>query len=278
MEVREQIAWASARMTLLPSLAHSRREKGGRGMNSGAVENLMRIGFSEYEARAYVALLRLHPVKSEILAQVSGIPHSLGSCIAEQLVQRGAAMRLPADASLTYAPTPADELLDRLQQEHAELIASIRAALKSCTSALDPDPVWNIEGEANILARAETMIHRATKRIYVGALPATIEAMRAAFESATERGVQVVVYTTRHLDLLGARVIVTPCPKAELERMNRVGLILVKDGQEALIGEWLAPRRAQASWTQAPTLVSIAEQHLVRGGRRRFVVREEAVP
>ena len=246
-------------------------------MNSGAVERLVRIGFSEYEAQAYVTLLRLHLVTGEMLAQGSGIPRSLGSCIAEQLVQRGAAIRLPTDGILKYAPIPADELLDRLQQEHADLIVSIRTELQSYTSALDPDPVWNIEGEANILARAEDMIHRATKRIYVGALPATVEAMRSALESATERKVQVVVYTTGRLELLGARVIVTPCPEAESEQRSGVGLILVRDGQEALVGEWLAPRRAQASWTRAPTLVSITEQHLVRGGRRRFVVRVETV-
>jgi hypothetical protein len=62
-----------------------------------------------------------------------------------------------------------------------------------------------------------------------------------------------------------------------LKKYNLVNQIVVaRDGQEALIGEWLSPQRAQASWTQGPTLVSIAEQHLVRGGRRRFSVFQEA--
>jgi len=245
-------------------------------VNGGLVEKLIRIGFSEREARAYMALLKSSPMTSDMLAQLSGIPCSLGSQIAEQLVEHGAAITLPTGPGLKYAPIPADELLDRIQQEHADLITSIRKDLRSYASALDPDPVWTIEGEANILARAAAMIGQATKRIYMGALPATLEAVRPALEPAIERAVQVVIYTTSHIDLPGARVIVTPCPDAGLQHLNGAGMILVRDGQEALIGEWLAPSRAQASWTRGPTLVSIVEQHLVRGGRRRFVIFQEA--
>lgn len=279
IEAKEQEAHRQAQERPAESQAGregGRAEKDETPVNGGPVEKLVRIGFSEIEARAYVALLQASPMTSDMLAQVSGIPNSLANGIAEQLVEHGAAITLATDPTLRYAPIPVDELLDRLQQEHADLIASVRKDLRSYGSRLDPVAVWNIEGEANILARAGTMIRRASRRIYLGALPATLEAMRPALELALERGVQVVVYTTSQIDLTGARVIVTPCPDARLEQMSAVGLILIRDGQEALIGEWLSPQRAQASWTQGPTLVSIAEQHLVRGGRRRFSVFQEA--
>lgn len=278
MELEERSAQGQAeerQMVSLTTRERSQVEKDGTPVSSGCVEKLVRIGFSEYEARAYVALIKSSPMTGDMLAQVSRIPRALGSRIAEQLVERGAAITLPIDSALKYAPIPADELLDRLQQEHADLLVSIRKDLYAYTSPLDLDPVWNIEGETNLLARAEVMIRQATKRVYVGALPVTIEAMRPALESAAGREIQVVVYTTGHINLPGARVIVTPCPEAALEQMSKTGLILVRDGQEALIGEWSAPRRAQAAWTHAPTLVSIAEQHLLRGGRRRFAVAEE---
>jgi sugar-specific transcriptional regulator TrmB len=245
-------------------------------MQGGLIEKLIRIGFSEYEARAYIALLKDNPVTGDMLAQLCGIPCSLGSRIAEQLVERGAAVTLPTERALTYAPIPADELLDRLQQEYADIIATIKEDLRSYASPLDPNPVWNIAGESNILARAATMIHHATKRIVLAALPAALDVLRPALQSAIDREVQVVVYATGHVDLPGGRVIVSSYPEAQLECMSGVGLILIIDGQEALIGEWLAPQRAQASWTRGPTLVSIAEQHLVRGGRRRFPVSAEA--
>ncbi len=247
-------------------------------MNRDPVEKLVRIGLSEYEARAYVALLERNPMTSDQLAENSGVPRSLGRGVAEQLVERGAAVTLHAAGIRKYAPVAAEELLDRLHQEQGELITAVKEDLRPCTSASDLHPVWNVEGEANILARAIGMIRAARVRVLLAALPATVTALRPALEDAIGRDVQVVVYTTSHITLPGGRVIVTPVPADELDRLNRLGLILIRDGQEALIGEWLEVGRTQASWTRSLTLVSIAEQHLVRGGRRRFLLLEGADP
>jgi sugar-specific transcriptional regulator TrmB len=219
-----------------------------------------------------VALLKENPVPSDLLAQASGLPRSSGKRIAEQLVERGAAITLSRGTVVEYAPVPPNELLDRLQQEHSAAIASLKEDLQSYAAPLDLNPVWNVEGEANILARAKTMIGEATERIALAALPAGLEVMRPSLDLAIGRGVQIVIYTTSHFDLPGGRVIVTSYAASQLERMSGMGLILIKDGEEALIGEWFAQQRAQASWTRRPTLVAIAEQHLVRGGRQRFPV------
>ena len=251
-------------------LEGSGAEKDGTAVNGGPVEKLVRIGFSEAEARAYLAVLQGSPMTSDLWAQAAGVPQLLGGRIAGQLVEHGAAVALPTAAALKYAPIPADELLDRLQREYVDLIAAAKKDLRSYGSPVSPNAVWTLDGEANILAQAETLIGQARRRIFVGALPATLECLRPALGLALDRGVQVVVYTTHHIELVGARVIVTPCPEPDLQEIGGDGLILVRDGQEALIGEWLATQRAQASWTRCPTLVSITEQHLVRGGRRRF--------
>jgi hypothetical protein len=81
-----------------------------------------------------------------------------------------------------------------------------------------------------------------------------------------------VVYTTGQLDLPGGRVVVTPVAEGISSDKRILGLILVRDAQEVLISESLDTVQAQASWTQNPALVSIAEHHLVHGGRRRFLI------
>jgi hypothetical protein len=71
-----------------------------------------------------------------------------------------------------------------------------------------------------------------------------------------------MIYTTGDLDLPGARVIVAPLSEEALTQVGGLGLILVIDGQEVLVGEWLTATQAQASWTSSPLLVFIAEHHL----------------
>lgn len=231
-------------------------------MNDDPVDKLVRIGFSEYEAKAYVALLRESPVTGYQLSKLSGVPRSMIYEVLGKLTARGAALALRQGESVKYAPVPAAEFLDQVQREQEELILGLKDELASFTSAPDLDYVWNIEGHDNILAKAQEMILQARHRIYLAILPVTFESLKPVLEKALQRGVQVVIYTAGDIDLPGAQVVVALLSEEALSQAGGLGLILVIDGEEVLIGEWLSATRARASWTSSPLLVFIAEHHL----------------
>jgi sugar-specific transcriptional regulator TrmB len=226
------------------------------------VDKLVRIGFSEYEAKAYVALLRENPVTGYQLAKLSGVPRSMIYEVLGKLTARGAAMTLRKEGSTQYAPIPADEFLDQLRREHEQLVTSLKDDLTILDATSDLEYVWSIEGHENVMAKAEEMIDQAEDRIYLSLLPATFSALRSAVEKAIARGVRVVVYSTEDLDLPGGRVIATPVPEEANERVEGLWLVLVVDGQEVLIGELLNENQARASWTGSPLFVFVAEHHL----------------
>jgi sugar-specific transcriptional regulator TrmB len=236
------------------------------------IEKLVKIGLSEYAARAYLALLRKNPVTGQEMARLSGIPCSMITRVTDALTARGAVLELPTGDTTKYAPVPAEEFLSQLHREHTELMAALKEELGSLAALPDLDRVWNITGRANIVARARSIISQARSRIYLATWTATFPTLRPALEDAIGRDVQVVVYTTGQLDLPGGRVVVTPVSEGVSNEKRVLGLILVRDAQEVLISEWLGACQAQASWTQNPALVSIIEHHLVHGGRRRFLI------
>jgi hypothetical protein len=163
------------------------------------------------------------------------------------------------------------EFLDRLHREHGELTAFLRNNLATISSCPDLEYLWTIEGQDNIMDRATKMISQAQSRIYLALLPAAFPALRSALGEAIGQGVRVVVYTTNCLQLPGGRVVVTPMSQKALSQMGRLSLILIVDGQEALIVEWLTATQARACWTRSPLFVSVFENHLLKGGRRRFL-------
>jgi sugar-specific transcriptional regulator TrmB len=231
-------------------------------MSEDPIRGLVKIGFSEYEAKAYVALLRKTPVTGYELSKLSGVPRSMIYEVVGKLTARGAAMTLRTGSAVKYAPVAPGEFLEHLQREHQDLITSLKDDLLTLSSAPNLDYVWNLEGQENIMGKAREMIGQAEQRIYIALLPATLPALLGALEGAVHQGVQVVVYTTGDLDLPGAQVIVAPLSEEALTQVGGLGLILVVDGREVLIGEWLTATQARASWTSSPLLVFIAEHHL----------------
>jgi len=231
-------------------------------LKNDPINRLVKLGFSEYESKAYLALLRESPVTGYQLSKTSGVPRSMIYEVLGKLTARGAAMTLRRGSSTQYAPVPAEEFLDQLLQEQEELIVSLKDSLAHLASAPDLEYVWNIEGHENILAKAEEMIDQAKTRIYLALLPTTFPDLRPALEEAIGRGVRVVIYTTGGLDLPGGQVVAAPMSEEALSQAGGLGLILVIDGEEVLIGEWLTATQARASWTSSPLLVFIAEHHL----------------
>jgi sugar-specific transcriptional regulator TrmB len=228
----------------------------------GPIDKLVQIGFSEYEAKAYVALLRESPVTGYQLAKTSGVPRSMIYEVLGKLTARGAAMTLRKEGSTQYAPVPAGEFLAQLQHEQDALIGSLEEELAGLDAVSDLDYVWNIEGHENVMAKARDMIGQACERIYLSLLPATFPALQEALQRAIGRGVQVVLYSTGELDLPGGRVIANPVPGEVHERVEGLWLVLVADAKEVLVGELLTENRARASWTGSPLFVFIAEHHL----------------
>ena len=255
-------------------------------MVSSIVDKLVAIGFSEYEAKAYIALLRDSPATGYQISKSCGVPRSMIYEVMDKLIARGAAMTLRSGRSTKYAPVPAVGFFDQLRDEHEQLISSLKGDLGHFASVPDLDYVWNLEGHDSIMARAREMIDQAEDRAYLALLPATFGELRPALVNASSRGVRVVVYTTSGLDLPGGRVVVLPTPEQALGNSGGLGLVLVIDGRELLIGEWLTATQARASWSSSRLLVFVAEHHLrtdlylpqlltLLGARAMGVIREE---
>jgi sugar-specific transcriptional regulator TrmB len=234
----------------------------GVPVEGGSIDKLVQIGFSEYEAKAYVALLRDSPVTGYQLAKLSGVPRSMIYEVLGKLTARGAAMVLRKEGSTQYAPVPACEFLAQLQREQDALIGALEEELAGLDAVSDLEYVWNIEGHESVMSKAREMIDQAHERIYLSLLPATFPALEEALQRAIGRGVRAVVYSTDELALPGGRVVANPMPDEVQERVGGLWMVLVVDAAQVLVGELLDENRARASWTGSPLFVFIAEHHL----------------
>src|SRR2546421_316179 len=99
-------------------LAHVFTNRGRMNNHAGGAmtdvtELLQQLGFSEYEARAYLALLQRNPLNGYELAKVSGLPRANIYAVLQKLEERGAAVRLDLPNSTRYAPIAPSELIQR---------------------------------------------------------------------------------------------------------------------------------------------------------------------
>jgi sugar-specific transcriptional regulator TrmB len=227
-----------------------------------AFERLQNLGFSEYETKAYVALLQTNPATGYQVSKESGVPRSMIYEVLNKLIARGAVLSSLAERTTLYAPVAPDELLDRLRHEFEEQLDAARHALSAISAPPRMDYVWNIEGGDNILAKAREMIDSAEAQVHIGLLPETLPSLRAHLERTARRGVEVIVNTTAPIGIDGARVVVTPLVLDDVGQLGTQGLMLTADSAQALVSQRLDTLDAKAAWTANPLLAFVVEQHM----------------
>ena len=224
---------------------------------SSLIERWMDVGFTEYEAKAYTALLRLGPATGYQVAKGSGIPRSMVYEILNKLVARGAVATQSFVEMVRYAPVPPDRILDRMRRELEDNLAALTRDLKGiATGSAAPGSTWNLVGRKNILDYARQMIERAQSEVVlVVGDDDELDQLLPRLQEARARGVALVVISPVPYDAGDVPIVVYPHGQS-LRQATGHGLALIADGSASLIGE--VDRSESAAWTSNGYAVALA--------------------
>lgn len=221
--------------------------------------SLAAIGFTEYEAKVYTALLREHPATGYQLGKQAGIPRSMVYEALGRLNARGAVLKTDAQGTALYRPLPPDVLLSRHEQEQARLVRELRDGLSALYAARDEDRLWSIAGRASVLGYADRMIRQAGAEVMLVISDADLADLRDAIADACARGLNVSTLLTGTAELDLGQVARHPPLESELQGLTHT-LVVVADHQEALIAS--AEGEMVATITNNANLVLIARQFI----------------
>jgi sugar-specific transcriptional regulator TrmB len=215
---------------------------------STMVECLGEIGFTEYEAKAYVALVRLGPASGYQIAKESGVPRSTIYEILAKLVVRGAALTQSFAEQVRYAPVPPEQFLGRIRYELEGNLDTLAHGLKGMAeSAAPPGNTWNLAGRKNLFSYARQMIEGAKKEIalLVGD-DDELDQLLPQLQQAQARGIALLVICPTPYNAEDVPLVVHP-QGLRLRQTLGHGFTLIVDGREALTGE--VDRSQSAVWT-----------------------------
>lgn len=225
---------------------------------------LQQLGFSEYEARTYVALLRQSPQNGYELARSSGLPRANVYSVLEKLEERGAVVRLETANSVRYVPVSPNELLQRLETRFKESLRETQESLKDVAQATAYEEVWSVHGYSAMLEHARALIESAGTSLLIAVEPPESQALKDSLDRAAARGLKIVTLCleaclTECGNCRGAifRYHVEPLLESRW-------LVLLADDQEMLAGEIGPGEQTLAVRTRQRLLASLAGGYIRR--------------
>ncbi len=221
------------------------------------LQDLLAIGFTEYEARVYIALLRENPATGYQLSKQAGVPRSMVYEALGRLELRGAVLKTADQRATLYRPVPPDVLVDRYEQEHRDRLQSLRTGLLTLFVSPHEDHVWSIRGRSSVMSYAAQMLEESSREVLLVLTDEALDTLRLSIAAAAGRGVAVGAVLTGDGTLEVGQSVRHPPLESELQNVTRLLVVLTDDGQ-VLIAD--LDTEATATITNNPNLVMIAHQ------------------
>lgn len=229
------------------------------GLTLGNLEAaLVELGFTKYEALAYMTLVQMSPMSGYELAKVSGVPQAKVYEVLSRLVAKGAAVQIAQEPAL-YVPTDPLELTNRLQEGYTDLCTTLRDGLSRLKEKGGIEYVWNILDYDSMMAKAKELCQQSEKSLAILCWDDEFGQISSEVHRARERGVKVLIVghqIKEHANCLMVCHEVLPHVLAERGRQ----LVMVSDAKLMLLGS-LSPHVAGV-WSKNPGLISLAREFI----------------
>jgi Cd2+/Zn2+-exporting ATPase len=221
--------------------------------------DLVALGFTEYEAKIYLALLKESPANGYQLSKRTGVPRSMVYEALGRLHTRGAVLSSGDERTTIYRPLPPEQLLDKYNRQYQNLINNLHEELKGLYTAHEEDVLWSISGEEAIYSYASQMIQRGQTEIYLVMGDDPLERLRETLHPVCRADLSVGALLTGSGDLDCEQVSHHPPAESEVQGLENM-LVVVVDGRECLIAD--LGQDMSATVTTNKNLVLISRQFI----------------
>ena len=159
------------------------------------VERMVRLGFSLYEAKAYVGLVINGAQTGYGLSNLTGVPQPKVYETLRRLVERGVVIQT-TEKPATYVGVLAEQLFNALDTDFKQRLDHARNDFERLLPESEADQqelLWRMNSFERVTAKACDAIANATKTVYLSGGASALEQLRDAIDGAAKRGVVFVV-------------------------------------------------------------------------------------
>src|SRR6266702_6961956 len=136
-------------------------------MDEAVVSRLQLLGFSLYEARVYVGLLRHGPQNGNGVAKSAGLPSSKVYATLERLVSKGIVHSVRHGTATQYVCVPPSELMHRLRADFEEPLDYLETTLPTLVTFEPAPEVLTVSGVDAIRENSRFIVGGAREELYI---------------------------------------------------------------------------------------------------------------
>lgn len=223
---------------------------------------LIKLGFTNYEARTYLGLLRNNPATGYEVSQQTDVPRSVIYSILRKLETMGVVISIH-DKPRRYIPLSPKQLLSLLESDFSKRISSLKEDLIDFNSKPESEGFWNIRGYESLMELCSSLINEAGESVYLSGWKREIDQLKPALLAAKKRNVDIVIFSFTEVDEDFGETFAYGISEDKLAKFWDHKLILAVDSKNLVMGSANINGDQQAIWTQNRAVITIAINYII---------------
>jgi len=226
------------------------------------LNKLLKLGFTSYEARTYLGLLRNNPATGYEISQQVNVPRSVIYTILRKLESMGVVISIH-EKPRRYIPLSPKQLLSLLESDFSKRITSVKDDLIGFNNKPETEGFWNIRGYESLMELCSSLIKETNETIYISAWKREIEQLKKPLFAAKKRGVEIVAFSFTEIDQELGEVFAYGVDEEKLAKFWDRKIIMVTDSKDLVMGSSNMDDEQQIIWTQNRAVLTIAVNYII---------------
>ncbi|MBN1498979.1 MAG: TrmB family transcriptional regulator, partial [Spirochaetes bacterium] len=224
------------------------------------INKMKEIGFSEYECKAYLALLEENPVTAYELAKKSGIPTSKIYETISKLIEKDAVFELIESGKKRYLPADSNELISVFSGKINKTLNDLKNDLNGISTRQNVSYIFTINSYETLIKRAISLIQSAEKTLLISGWKNDLENLK---EEISKKSIQTaIVIFGEDINLPDMMTYSHPVGHTLFSEKGGRQFVICSDSQEAISGTIYEKGITEAAWSKNEGFVSLAEDFI----------------
>lgn len=226
-------------------------------------EQIKTLGFSEYEAKAYIYLLKIQPATAYELSQESGIPSSKIYEIIARLVEKNVFMlAIEKGRKKKYSALPPKEFIDSRRSFFDKTLNNLESTLPSINKAFHVSCIWNFTEYAFLLDKAERMINEAKNTILLSVWDKELGFLERNLVEAESKNIKIATVHFGSPENSVGQCFQHPIENTIYKEKGGRGFTLVCDSKNALVATINDKTGVEGAWSSNHGFITLAEDYI----------------
>ncbi|MFC1532781.1 TrmB family transcriptional regulator [Thermodesulfobacteriota bacterium] len=226
------------------------------------IKKLAEIGLSEYEAKAYTALVSASQATAYEIARLSGIPTSKIYEVISKLLDKGIVSIIDMGKKKRYIPIDPAEFIESRRTRLETTLDGLKKDLSSIQSETDISYIWNVNDYEFLMEKANRMAESAEKNLLISGWNEELAFLENNLLKKEREKVRIAIVHFGRVHIKVGQIFQHPIEDTIYNEKGGRGLLIIVDSKEALMGTVFFDNKVEGAWSINKGFVTLAEDYV----------------